>query len=122
MATTGVANRTGNISGGPGTPITYSDTITFGAAIGVITSATISTNTSVTVPTGTTLVRIIPPGAVSPAPNPAYAGTITLKGASGDTGVPLSPTYITELALTGTSPATIVVNATVSTTMTFVFF
>lgn len=120
MATTGVATRQGNITGGPGTPLSWSDSVLFSDAVGVITSASISTNTSVTVPSGTTMCRILPPGFTVPAPNPAYAGVLTLKGASGDTGVVISAVYPTELVW-DTSPATIIINATVATTVTFVF-
>lgn len=120
MSTTGTANRSGNITGGPGTPLSWTDSIPFGDAVGVITAASISTNTSVTVPAGTTLCRILPPGFANPAPNPAYAGVITLKGASGDTGVVISAVYPTEIVW-DTSPAAIVLNATVATPVMFVF-
>lgn len=51
---------------------------------------------AITVPTGATAVLIIPPS--------GNAQTITLKGVTGDTGVPLSKTMPSAIAL-GSSPS-----------------
>lgn len=51
---------------------------------------------SVTVPTGASAMIIVPPNATPNTPN-TYAGNLTLKGASADTGVSLSTTYPTAI-------------------------
>lgn len=80
--------------------------------------STVSTNTTITVPTGATFCRIIGPNAL--LPNPAYAGVLTLKGVAGDTGNAISAKYPTELVW-DTAPASFVLNATVSCTVEFFF-
>lgn len=55
-----------------------------------------ATFAAITVPTGATAMLIIPPA--------ANAGTITLKGVTGDTGVALSKTLPSAIAL-GTTPS-----------------
>lgn len=96
-------------------------TITANAAVGQIaTVALVSGSTTVTVPTGATCVIFAPPNAVSPIPNPQYAGTITLKGISGDTGVAISNKWPTLLGF-DTAPASFVVTATAVGTATVWF-
>ena len=66
---------------------------------------------TITVPTGATNAIIVPPNAAFPQPNPSYAGTLTLKGVTGDTGVAISNTYLTYLPW-DTAPSTFVIAAT----------
>lgn len=119
MATVGQLTVRGSISGGQG-PLEAlgPNTQLFNAAIGVTqTVALVNGNVTVTVPAGTTLMYFAPPNATSPVPNPAYAGTITLKGVSGDTGIPLSNTYWTYIAFdTATAPSSLVFTATAAGT------
>jgi hypothetical protein len=58
---------------------------------------------TITVPTGATGVLIIPPA--------ANAQTLTLKGVTGDTGVPISPSQPSLIMFATAPPATIVVTA-----------
>ena len=65
-------------------------------------------------PSGTTVCVIAPPNSVGAgvaALNPAYGGTITLKGVSGDTGVAISNKWPTALSW-DTPPASFVLTAT----------
>lgn len=99
---------------------------TFGPFTTVVSSAvvyaqnvSVSTNTAISLPTGLTCLVIVGPNGVYPAPNPSYGGTLTLKGVSGDTGINISAKYPTVLEwdTTTTSPSSIVINATVATTV-----
>lgn len=122
MATTGTANRSGNITGGPSGARAWADSIPFTAAVDATVVQTVNGNTSITVPSGATFVRILPPNAVIPTPNPTFSGTLTLKGASGDTGCPISTKYPTEIVWdSATAPSTFVLNASVSCTVEFLF-
>lgn len=64
---------------------------------------------SVTVPTGYTAVLIVPPS--------GNAQTITLKGITGDTGVPLSPTQPTLLTLGAAAAFGLTVGGAVTITL-----
>ena len=119
MSTTGQFTASGNISGGQTPNETIGpNTQTFSAAVGVVQSVGLTNGAlSVTVPTGATLMYFQPPNAVSPSPNPAYAGTITLKGVTGDTGWPVSNTFACYIPFdTATAPATVVFAATANGT------
>ena len=84
--------------------------------------ALISGATTVNVPTGSTAVILVPPNSSYPQPNPNWAGTLTLKGVTGDTGVPLSTKYVTEIPWdSATAPASFVITSTATGTMTAVF-
>lgn len=110
MATVGVFTTQGNISGGQQGSLTIGPNAqTFGAAVGTIQQvALVNGSVTVTVPTGSTLMVFAPPNAVTPIPNPAYSGTISLPGS-----VPVSTTYWSYLAWdTATTPASIVFTAT----------
>jgi hypothetical protein len=70
-----------------------------------------NTFAATTIPASARYVKVNPP--------PGYAGTITLKGASGDTGTPLDPANPTLLALPVSNPTlgfTLSVNATMGFT------
>lgn len=73
------------------------------------TNVTLSSGANtITVPTGATKVIIIPPA--------ANTQTLTLKGVTGDTGIPLSPTDVAVIPFPASPPANIVVTAGGATT------
>lgn len=95
MAVTGTLYLTGTLAGEPegSSTVSLSWAITAGvsdALVGLSSGAN-----TITIPTGTSLVAIIPP-----TDNTA---TITIKGISGDTGYAISPTKPTVLAASGSS-------------------
>lgn len=106
----------GNVSGGPDGGRTFGPAaITTNAAVSAITTVSMAVGANtVTVPTGATAVIIWPPNAVAAGgvtPNPAFGGTLTLKGVTGDTGVPLSIKWPAVLGW-DTAPANFVVTST----------
>ena len=73
---------------------------------------------TITVPSGATSAIIVPPNAAYPQPNPTWGGTLTLKGVSGDTGVPISNKYLTPIVWdSATAPSSFVVTSTTTGTM-----
>lgn len=121
MAATGNLTVTGNVSGQP------TGQRTFGPMVVVASAAVDATNVialgvganTITIPAGATSMVITGPNAVYPVPNPPYAGTLTIKGVAGDTGIPISakwPTVLEWDTVVG-PPATIVINATVVCTI-----
>ena len=99
MATVGQVEVTGNVSGGADGQRTFQQAwvITNGVD-DTQTVSLVNGSVTVTVPTGTTAIAIMPPNLTSPAPNPAYTGTLTLKGITGDTGFQIAnngPSYFT---------------------------
>src|ERR1017187_4853774 len=111
---TGVLTVSGNVTGGPDGSWS---TVATRAVPAAVQSETIVALTSgsvtVVVPSGVTNVIIYPPNSAYPIPNPSYAGAITLKGIAGDTGVPISTTYVTVLEIdAATAPASFVLTAT----------
>lgn len=121
MAITANLQISTNSSGGPlGTVATPTLTTTAANALGLVQSYTLNSgNNTITVPSGVTFAVITGPNAVVPIPNPQYAGTLTLKGVNGDTGIPVSARYPTVLEwdTVTVAPASIVVNASVATTI-----
>jgi hypothetical protein len=78
---------------------------------------------TVAVPTGATNAIVIPPGCTYPTPNPAWGGTLTLKGIAGDTGVLISNTYVTAIPWdVGSVPASFVLTSTASGSCQVKFF
>ena len=65
-------------------------------------------------PTVNGVLIIVPPNYAWPTPGSSFAGTITFKGASGDTGFLISNTWPTVIALTSTSATSIVLLASTS--------
>lgn len=121
MAGTGNVTLAGNVTGNPGGARSFGPiTITASAAVeNDVTIALSSGNNTISIPSGTTLAIISGPNAVSPTPNPAYGGVLTLKGVSGDTGSVISASGPTLLCWAGTTPpSSIVINATVSCSLT----
>lgn len=118
MAATGVVTLNANVTGGlDGSrafgPITVKTTSAVTQTLSV--SLSIGANT-ITLPSGTTACVLIPPNGANPVPNPAFSGTLTLKGVSGDTGIAISNTYPTMLSW-DTSPSSIVINSTATGTL-----
>jgi hypothetical protein len=118
---TGIVTIHANISGGPDgnwSLDTGGNAFTTNTAVSAETIVTLSNGaTTVTLPTGATGAIIIPPNAAVPSPNPAWSGTLTLKGVSGDTGVPISTKYLTHIPWdTATVPASFVLTANMAGT------
>jgi hypothetical protein len=119
---TGNLNISAVVSGGPDGARSFGPfTITTGTATTqTVSVALIVGSTTIPIPTGTTWAIFVPPNATAPgtpAPNPGYGGTITLKGVAGDTGVPVSVKWWSVWTFDSTTlPANIVVTATVSGT------
>lgn len=90
MAATGTISVTGTVSGLPEGSDTVALSWALTDAIGDVLRGLSSGANTVSVPTGTTLVIIIPPT--------TNTETITLKGVSGDTGRQISKTKPTILA------------------------
>lgn len=120
MATVGTLTIAGNVSGAPsGTRTIGPVQILFTAAVDVLTSVALANGaTTVTVPTGATCVVLFPPNAATPKPNPNFGGALTVKGISGDTGVPISNTTFSVLSWDlATAPANFVIASTASGTL-----
>lgn len=114
---TGTVTVSGNVSGSPVGSRSISQTITASTAVDATQVLTLSSgNNTVTVPTGATVCVIAGPNAVSPIPNPSYAGVLTVKGVAGDTGIIMSAKWPTVLSW-DTAPANFVINATVLCTV-----
>jgi hypothetical protein len=127
MAGTGTLTLAAAVSGGPDGARSFGPfSVTTQAAVGdtLPVSLAVGANT-VSLPTGTTWAIIVPPNATAPGtpnPNPGYGGTLTLKGVTGDTGVPLSIKWWTVLTFdAATLPASFVVTASATGTLTVVF-
>ena len=119
---TGSLTIVGNVSGGADGARTFGPiTVTFSAAVDETLPVALSSgNNTITVPAGSTTAVLLPPNMTTPgvsAPNPSYGGTLTLKGVTGDTGTPMSLKN-PQVLCWDTAPASIVVNASVSGTMT----
>lgn len=119
MAGTGTLQVTFNVTNLPVGSESFSSTTTASTAIVFASTVSLSSGANtITIPTGITTLVVVGPNGVSPTPNPAYAGTLTLKGVTGDTGVPISAKWplVLEWDTTTIAPSTIVINATVATT------
>lgn len=116
---TGSLRIMANVTGSPVGSVTFDSTVTSSASvINEQTVALSSGNNTITIPTGVTTLVIAPPNSLTPAPNPPYAGTLTLKGVNGDTGIAISSKWPTVLDFdAATQPASIVINASVSGTI-----
>lgn len=121
MAAIGNLSISGNVSGQPTGQRTLGPmVVTAPNAVDAtnVVALSIGANT-ITIPAGTTTMVITGPNAAYPQPNPAYGGVLTLKGVSGDTGIAISaknPTVL-EWDLVTLAPATIIINATVATSV-----
>lgn len=123
MAATGNVQITGTISNLPTGAETFGPfTTVANTAVALVQTVSVSTNTTVTLPTAGTVttLMIVGPNGVNPAPNPSYGGTLTLKGSSGDTGLGFSAKYplVMQYDANNPSPASVIVNASVATTVT----
>jgi len=111
------ANVTGGLDGarsfGPIT-ITTAAAITQTVSVALIVGAT-----TVSIPTSSTAVVFFPPNAANPLPNPTFAGTLTLKGISSDTGIVISNKFPTEFTFDALSTSTsFVITSTATGTAT----
>lgn len=130
---TGNLQLVGNTSGGPDGSRTFGPFTTLASTAideTLLVALTVGANT-ITVPAGTTACAIIPPNWSAPGvpqPNPAYAGTLTLKGVGGDTGVVISAYAVTKLDWAGSNqgtpapPASFVINASAGSANLTVWF
>lgn len=116
---TGNMTIAANITGGADGSWSLSSTFLASAAVQAETVVTLSNGSStITVPSGATAAILVPPNASYPQPNPNWGGTLTLKGVSGDTGVPISTKYLTPVVWdSATAPASFVVTSTSAGTM-----
>jgi hypothetical protein len=126
MAASGNVTIQGNVSGGAGGSESFGPwTTTMNNAVYEILTVTLSASANtITVPSTATVGIIQPPNAGIPQPNPAFSGTLTLKGVTGDTGVVISTTGATKLDWAGTTqgsapspPATFVITSTTTGTL-----
>ena len=121
MAGTGTLQVAYNVTNLPTGSESFTSNTTAANAVAFVSTAALSSgNNTISLPTGITKLVIIGPNGVNPTPNPAYAGVLTLKGSSGDTGTAFSaqaPLVICWDATGATAPSTIVINATVATTV-----
>lgn len=112
----GVLTLQGTVSGGPDGGRTFGPAaITANAAViyDVTVALSIGANT-ITLPAGVSAVVIWPPNATAAGgvtPNPPFGGTLSLRGVSGDTGIPISNKWFTSIGF-DTPPASIVINST----------
>lgn len=118
MPAVGTVTIQGNVSNLPTGTMTIGPlTLTTANAVGenLLIALSSGANT-IALPTGTTVVFILGPNASVPQPNPNYAGVLTLKGVSGDTGIAIANDTPTMLSF-DSSPANIVINASVATSI-----
>lgn len=121
MATTGVINISGNMTGGASGQRTFSTSIPITAGVDATQVISLSSGANtVTVPTGATVCVIWGPNATNPQPNPASTVTLTLKGVTGDTGISLSAAYPVVIPF-GTTPASFVITASGSAIVEVLF-
>lgn len=127
MAAVGTLTISANVSNLPNGQETFLQTLTTAAAVGeVLPVALISGNTTVAVPAGTRYAIIAGPNVANPVPNPSYGGTILVKGASGDTGIPVSAAGVVVLSWDATggvnaAPANLIFTASAIGTATVLF-
>ena len=121
MAATGNLVINGNVSNVNGNSQTTigPTTVTSATAYALSESLTLTSGANtVTLPTGMTVLTIIGANGANPKPNPTSIVTLTLKGNSSDTGVPISNTYPTTLVWDlATAPSSIIITASGSTTV-----
>ena len=118
---TGSVTLQGSVSGGPDGARTFGPlAITANAAVIAETSvALVNGSVTVSVPAGATAVVLFPPNAATPIPNPAYGGTLVLKGNAADVGVNLSAKWPSVIPWDlPTLPASFILTATAAGTLT----
>lgn len=120
MAGQGVLTIQGNVSGGPDGGRTFGPaSILTSAAVNEVLTVDLAVGANtVAVPARCTALVVWPPNAVSAGgvvPNPSFGGLLTLKGAAGDTGIPVSGQWPQVLAWDeNDAPAELVFTATVA--------
>ena len=121
MAASGNITLAANVAGGlDGTrsfgpvSITTAAATTQTVAVALIVGAT-----TVSIPTGSTSVVLFPPNSANPVANPSFAGTLTVKGVSGDTGIVVSNKNPTLLSFDSLNTSSfLVITSTATGTMT----
>ena len=105
---TGSINLAAAVSGGPDGARTFGPlAITANAAVTAETSVTLTAGSvTVVVPAGATAVVLFPPNSINPVPNPAFGGSLSLRGVAGDTGIALSPKWPTVIPFDPVNPLT----------------
>jgi hypothetical protein len=120
MAAAGNLTLAANVTGGADGARTFGPlVVTSNAAILETLPVTLSIGANtITVPTGATVIVLLPPNApaTTSTGSSTFSGTLTLKGVSGDTGTAVSNKWPTMLAF-DTAPASIVVNSTATGTL-----
>lgn len=116
MPAVGNVQITGNVSNLPTGTETFGPlTITTPSAVGQSSVIALSSGANtVAIPTGTYVIIITGPNAANPVPNPSWAGTLTIKGVSGDTGIAISSKFPTVLPVgdgTLVAGASLIINA-----------
>lgn len=91
MAVTGTLTATGDLFGLPGGILSPFLQWVITNGTGDVRTVSVSTNTAISIPTGSTLVAFIPPT--------GNANALTLKGIAGDTGIAISKTKPTLLSV-----------------------
>ena len=118
---TGSINLMAAVSGGPDGARTFGPlSITANTAVTAETAvALIAGSVTVTVPAGSTAVVLFPPNGINPIPNPAFGGTLSLRGVAGDTGIALSNKWPTVIPFDPVNlPASFVLTSTAAGTLT----
>ena len=105
---TGSINLMAAVSGGPDGARTFGPlAITANTAVTAETSVTlVAGSVTVAVPAGATAVVLFPPNSINPVPNPAFGGSLSLRGVAGDTGIALSPKWPTVIPFDPVNPLT----------------
>ena len=118
---TGSINLAAAVSGGPDGARTFGPlAITTHAAVTAETLVTlIAGSVTVAVPVGSTAVVLFPPNGVNPTPNPAFGGSLSLRGVVGDVGIALSPKWPAVIPFDPVNlPASFVLTSTAAGTLT----
>ena len=118
MAAAGNLTIQANVTGGPDGARTFGPlTVTTNAAVTQTTTLTLTIGANtVTIPTGTSVVVLLPPNSTAYGTTATFGGVLTLKGVSGDTGSSMSIKNPTVLSY-DTAPASIVINSTAAGTL-----
>ena len=122
MTTVAAVAISANVTGGPEgswslTPPAGTRSVGTAVFSEQIVTLSAAANT-ITLPANISAAFIIPPNNSFPQLNPAFGGTLTLKGVTGDTGWPISTYFMSTFAFEPTnSPTSIVITSTATGTL-----